>query len=263
MGNKFGIDISKHNGKVDFNALKKKVDFVMIREGYGKKDPNQIDKRFKENINGAKNAGIPVGVYHYSYARSVEDAINEAKFCLENINGYKLEYPVAFDIEDPTQTTLSKRVKTDMCKAFCETIENAGYYATIYTNVNWLKNHLYADELLSKYDLWLAQWNVKEPSYNCGLWQTSDKGLIDGISGNVDLNTAFKDYPAIMKSNGLNGFSKSGQTAPKTILYTVKKGDTLSEIAKKYNTTVFKLAKDNNIKNVNKIYANQQIVIKL
>lgn len=259
---KFGIDISKHNGKVDFNEVKKVVDFVMIREGYGKKDPNQIDKRFKENINGAKSVGIPVGVYHYSYAQSVEEAKNEANFCLENIKGYKLEYPVVFDIEDSSQITLSKRVLTDICNAFCEEIEKAGYYAMIYTNCNWLRNHLYADELLAKYDLWLAHWNAKEPAYECGLWQTSDHGLIDGIGGYVDLNTAFKDYPSIMKAKGLNGFAKGGSTAPKVVNYTVQKGDTLSGIAKKYNTTVSKLAATNKIKDVNKIYAGQKLIIK-
>ena len=262
MGKKFGIDISKHNGKIDFNEVKKFVDFIMIREGYGRKDPNQIDKRFKENIEGAKKAGIPVGVYHYSYARSVEEARQEALFCLENIRGMQLEYPVVFDIEDPTQTTLSKRVKTDMCKAFCSEIEKAGYYAMIYTNKNWIDNHLYKDELLNKFDLWLAHWGVEKPAYECGLWQTSDKGIIDGISGNVDLNTAFKDYPSIMKSKGLNGFTKGGTTAPKVITYTVQKGDTLSEIAKKYNTSVDKLAKDNGIKDIDKIYAGQKLIIK-
>lgn len=259
---RYGVDVSKWQGNIDWNTAKKTIGFAVIRAGYGK-EKTQVDKYFHTNIKNAQANGVPVGVYWYSYARSVEEAKNEAKVCLEVIKGYKLEYPVVFDIEDSSQITLSKRVLTDICKAFCNEIEKAGYYAMIYTNCNWLKNHLYADELLSKYDLWLAQWNVKEPSYNCGMWQTSDKGLIDGISGNVDLNTAFKDYPTIMKSKGLNGFSKSGQTAPKTILYTVEKGDTLSEIAKKYNTTVLKLAKDNNIKNVNKIYANQQIVIKL
>lgn len=262
MAKKFGVDVSKWQGSIDWNRVKKLADFAIIRAGYGK-EPSQVDKCFHNNIKNAQANNVPVGVYWYSYARTVDEAVQEAKVLLNTIKGYKLEYPVVFDIEDSSQITLSKRVLTDICKAFCNEIEKAGYYAMIYTNCNWLKNHLYADELLSKYDLWLAQWNVKEPSYNCGMWQTSDKGIIDGISGNVDLNTAFKDYPAIMKSKGLNGFSKSGQTAPKTILYTVKKGDTLSEIAKKYNTTVFKLAKDNNIKNVNKIYANQQIVIKL
>ena len=106
----------------------------------------------------AQENGIYCGVYHYSYAVSVEDAVNEANFCIENIKDYKLEYPVAFDIEDKSMIKLGKRTLTDICTAFCDTLEKAGYYAIIYTNPNWLKNYLYKDELFSKYDLWLADW---------------------------------------------------------------------------------------------------------
>ena len=86
-------------------------------------------------------------MYHYSYAESVSDAINEANFCLENIQDYKLEYPVVFDIEDEVLLKLTNRQRTDICISFCETIENAGYYAMIYANPNWLKNYLYSNEL--------------------------------------------------------------------------------------------------------------------
>lgn len=153
-----------------------------------------------------------------------------------------------------------------MCKAFCDEIEKAGYYAIIYANCNWLKNHLYSEELLSKYDLWLAHWNAKEPAYKCGLWQTTDKGLVNGISGGVDLNTAFKDYPNIMKTKGLNGFAKGSATANKvvaaSVTYTVKSGDTLGTIAKKYNTTVDKLVALNGIRNKNLIYVGQKLKVK-
>lgn len=88
-----------------------------------------------------------------SYAVDIQDAINEANFCLENIKEYSLEYPVAFDIEDKSMKKLGKRILTDICKEFCDTIEQHGYYAAIYTNVNWLENYLYKDELLPKYDL--------------------------------------------------------------------------------------------------------------
>lgn len=204
---KKGIDISKWNGSVDFNEAKNDgVEFVIIREGYGKKDPKQVDKLFHRNIQEAQKAGLSVGVYHYSYADSVSDAKAEAKFCLENIKGYKLDYPICFDIEDKEQLKLNNRQRTDICKAFCETIENAGYYAMIYCNLNWYKNYLYSEEL-KKYDLWLAQWGIAMPEVECGIWQKSSKGTISGINGNVDLNISYKDYPAIMKSNGLNGYN--------------------------------------------------------
>lgn len=261
--NKKGIDVSKWQGSINWQEAKNDgVEFAILREGYGKENPSQVDKKFEENYKNAKAAGIPVGVYHYSYADSVEDARKEAQFCLKNIAGKQLEYPICFDIEDSEMLVLSTRKRTDICKAFCEEIEKAGYYAMIYCNLNWYKNYLYSEEL-KKYDFWLAQWNVAEPSVSCGIWQKSDKGSIDGISGNVDLNIAYKDYPMIMKINGLNGFKpiSGGEYKPHVQSYTVKKGDTLMAIAKKYGTTVDRLVKANSIKDKNKIYAGQIIQI--
>ena len=100
-----------------------------------------------------------------------------------------------------------------------------------YCNLNWLNNYLYKDELLPKYDLWLAQWDVKEISFPCGIWQYSNKGKIDGINGNVDLNISQKVYPQIMKYNGLNGFKKEETTTYTN--YVVQKGDNLWSIAQK------------------------------
>lgn len=258
--NKKGIDVSKWQGTIDWDKVKKAgIDFAMIRAGFGK-ESTQIDKCFLYNIKHAQANGISVGVYWYSYAKTVEEAIQEAKVCLSIIKPYKLEYPVAFDIEDYSQMNLSKRLKTDICKAFCNTIEKAGYYAAIYVNCNWLDNHLYQEELLAKYDLWLAHWNADKPKYNCGIWQTTDRGLVDGINGCVDLNTSFKDYPSIMKTKKLNGFNNANNATSKT--YIIQPGDTLSGIAKKFNTTVEKIAKDNNIKDINKIYAGQSLIIK-
>lgn len=95
-----GIDVSKWNGEIDWRKVRNAgINFAIIREGYGKKDPRQIDKRFKENYEGAKAVGIPVGSYHYSYADSIDDAKCEAEFCLENIEGFKLEYPIIIDVE--------------------------------------------------------------------------------------------------------------------------------------------------------------------
>lgn len=259
-----GIDISKWNGRIDFQEAKNDgVEFIMIREGYGKKDPKQVDKLFHENIQAAQKLGIPVGVYHYSYADSVADAKAEAQFCLENIQGYKLSFPVAFDIEDKEQLKLNNRQRTDICKAFCEEIEKAGYYAMIYCNLNWYKNYLYSEEL-KKYDLWVAQWDTGAPSVKCGIWQKSDKGTIIGINGNVDLNIAYKDYPTIMKVKGLNGFkpiSGGEYKPPEQTIYTVQKGDTLSGIAKKYNTTYKEIAKINDISNPDLIYPGQKLKI--
>ncbi len=234
-----GIDVSTWQGNISWQEAKKSgVSFAIIREGYGKKSPDQVDKKFKENYTGAKSVGIPVGVYHYSYAASKQDAVSEAQFCLENIKGLQLEYPVCFDIEDPAMLVLSNRQRTDICDAFCKEIENAGYYAMIYCNLNWINNYLCKEELLKKYDLWLAQWNVKSPSINCGIWQKSESGKINGIKGNVDLNISYKNYPEIMKSKGLNGFSQNLNLQEiqnsDFFIYKVVKGDSLWFLAQKY-----------------------------
>lgn len=252
-----GIDVSKWQGTVNWSEVKESGQkFVIIREGYGK---TGLDKMFGSNYNGAKSVGLDVGVYHYSYADCVAEAIREAEFCIKNISGKCFEMPVVYDIEDSEMLSMSTRKRTDCCKAFCQAVENAGYYAMIYANPNWLKNYLYADELLGRYDLWLAQWGATKPSYECGIWQYSETGKVQGVKGNVDLDTAYKDYAAIVKNKGINGFGKSMQktvSSPERY-YTVKKGDTLAKIAVQYSTTIDKLVCDNGIKDKNKIYVGQ------
>lgn len=262
MLNAKGIDVSKWQGDIGFKKVKEsEIDFVIIREGYGKKDPKQIDKKFKENYQKAKDVGLNVGVYHYSYADSVEDAKLEAQFCLENIQGMQFEYPIVFDIEDKEQLKLNNRQRTDIVKAFCEEIEKAGYYAMFYCNLNWLNNYLIKDELLPKWDLWLAQWYVKEPAIKCGIWQYSSEGKIDGISGNVDLDISYKDYPNIMKYNELNGFAKEMPTTYKT--YTVQKGDTLWGIAQKEMGDGTKWEQIKNINNLNSTVIRPYQILKI
>lgn len=259
-----GIDVSKWNGTINWQKVKQSgIDFAIIREGYGKKSPIQIDKKFKENIEGAKSVGINCGVYHYSYADSIDDAVNEAQFCLENIQGYALEYPVIFDVEDKEMLKLTTRQRTDICRAFCEEIEKNGYYAMIYANKNWLDNYLYADELLKPFDLWLAQWNINKPYYSCGIWQYSDIGKIDGINGNVDLNISYKNYTEIMKNKGLNGFRGSTNGTKNYFEYTIQKGDTLWDLAKKYlgNGARYKEIKTLNNLSSDTIYAGKTLKI--
>ena len=176
----------------------------------------------------------------------------------------RFEYPVCLDIEDRTMLSLSNRQRTDIVKAFCSEIEKAGYYAMFYCNANWLNNYLIKEELLPKYDLWLAQWNVADPCITCGTWQKSDKGFINGISGNVDLDISYKNYPEIMKSKGLNGFNKENNPASTNyFVYTVKKGDTLWAIAQRYLGSGYKYKeiKDLNALNSDMIYLGQTLKI--
>ena len=165
------------------------------------------------------------------------------------------------DIEDKEQLKLNNRQRTDIIRAFCNEIENAGYYAMFYCNLNWLNNCLIKDELLPKYDLWLAQWNCNKPYNSCGIWQYSSCGKIDGISGNVNMDISYKNYSEIIKNKGLNGISNSNNKSYS--IYTVKKGDTLWKIAKEYlgNGAKYKEIKIlNNLKS-DTIYVGQNLKI--
>jgi len=211
-----GIDVSKHQGLIDWQKVKGAgVDFAMLRAGYGRYD-NQKDERFEENYANAKAAGVKVGAYLYSYAKSVDDAKKEAETFLKWINGKQFEYPVAFDVEEKPQSDKGKQFVSDIIRAFCEVVEKAGYYVCIYANKYWLDNFV-DDDCKKKYDVWLAQWSDKATyggSY--GIWQYSSQGSIDGISGRSDLDESYKDYYSIIKNKGLNGFSAPAPTPAPT-----------------------------------------------
>ena len=198
------IDLSKWNGKVDFAKVKTSgIDGVIIRTGFGVKSPNQIDRRFEEYYAGAKSVGLYVGAYHYSYAQSVAEAKSEAEFCCEIIKGKKFEFPIYFDFEDKTQVHLSKQVCSEMVRAFCEVLEANGYWAGIYSYDSFFQTHL--DSTIPKrYAAWVARVENVFPKYVdeplIGVHQYSWKGKIDGISGDVDMDNAFKDYPSLIKS---------------------------------------------------------------
>ncbi len=207
-----GIDVSKHNGTIDWAKVKAAgVQFAMLRAGYGRYD-NQKDEQFEANYKGATAAGIPVGAYHYSYATTAEQAKQEAEVFLGWIKGKNLTYPVAFDIEDKKQANLGVSVISDIIRAFCETVEAAGYYVVVYANKDWLTNRIDAD-CKSRYDIWLAQWTSK-PTYtgSYGMWQYTSDGAVDGIAGGVDMNIAYKDYPSVIA--GMDGSSDTTTSTP-------------------------------------------------
>ncbi|MCX0363199.1 SH3 domain-containing protein [Clostridium perfringens] len=199
-----GIDVSEHQGIVNWEQVKNNVDFVMLRAGYGR---NNIDKQFIRNIEECNRLGIPVGIYWFSYAWNVEMAKNEAKYALEAIKGYKVDYPISFDLEYDTLNyakkngvTINKRLATDMINAFCSVIEQNGYKAMNYANPDFINSKFYNNEV--KYPLWLAWYNVDEDKakvYNPSMWQYSESGSISGIGTNsVDMNYCYEEF---LKSN--------------------------------------------------------------
>lgn len=255
---KKGIDVSVYQGDINWNAVKSSgIEFAIIRSGYGK-DPGQQDKYFLQNIVGAKNAGIHVGIYHYSYALSTEDAKQEANYCLSILKqaNTKLDLPIYYDIEDSSiinnQNSYSR---TQMCINFCNQIENSGYWAGVYSNLNWFKNYLNTDEIQKRYTIWLAQYNSTN-DMDCDIWQYTSTGNIDGINGNVDMNIMYRDLISDISSSSNNNSDNS-----ETIYYTVQSGDTLSEIGEKYGVSYLKLAELNNIEDPNLIYTGQTLII--
>lgn len=210
-----GIDVSKWQGTIDWAKVAGDgVKFAMIRLGYGGKNGTAcgVDSFYQKNVEGALANGIAVGCYFYSYALSVEGAKKEAAFVIQQLARYKgrILYPIAFDIEDKTQAGLGRSTLTAMVTAFCSALEAAGYYASFYCNADWGRNRLDM-QALARFDFWLAQWTAS-PTYTghaFNMWQSSSKGRVAGISGDVDMDTAFVDYEAEIKKNKLNGYTGS------------------------------------------------------
>ena len=204
-----GIDVSYAQGMIDWEKVKASwlVDFSILRAGYGR-ETTQVDTQFERNYAACKRLGIPVGVYWYSYATTAAEAEQEAKVCLQTIRGKQFEYPVAFDIEEARSLPQADA----LCTAFCNALEKQGYYAAIYTFKSALENNIRA-AIKSRYDIFLSHVGVQQTSYAgaYGLWQYSWTGRIPGISGDVDLDYAYKDYPTMIQNAGLNGFTKTMQ----------------------------------------------------
>lgn len=195
-----GIDVSEFQGSIDWKLVAKEIDFAIIRAGYGN---NHLDKCFKNNIKGCKNNNIPFGVYWFSYALKPSDAIQEAKCILKLIENEPIEYPICFDYESASIDYAKKKgfapsvyTVESIAASFLNEIKNAKKPCALYTNLSYI--NLYYKNLIAKYDVWLAQWNVPTPYKPNGLmpciWQYTSKGKVNGINGNVDMNYCYKNY---------------------------------------------------------------------
>ena len=209
-----GIDVSVHNGNIDWSKVKADgIEFAILRAGFGRLE-KQKDEKFEQNYAGAKAAGIPIGAYWYSYAMTPEEAKLEADVFLKVIKGKQFEFPVYFDLEEKKQFDLGKEKVSAIMRAFLEKVEKAGCFVGLYGSASSLTTHT-ADDIKSHYTIWLAHW-VDKTNYSgaYGIWQYSEKGKVDGISGNVDLDICYKDFPAIIKGKGLNGWGKAANPTP-------------------------------------------------
>lgn len=220
------VDVSRWNNTVDYKALKKKgITGVVIQCGYGMVS-SQKDPYFESNYKKARANKMLVGVYHYSYAKSVAEAKEEAKVCLGWLKGRSLDMPIYIDMEEENLTYLGKSTLTKIAKEFCKTIEKAGYKAGVYANANWFKNNLNYSSLKKDYSIWLAQYSSTK-DYDCDIWQYTSKYIVNGNT--FDCNICYKSFGKTMITTKLkcpvynkHFIDKVGNAS--RVLFTVPKG---------------------------------------
>ncbi len=225
-----GIDVSNHQGTVDWNKVKAAgIDFAILKVGpvYGKPDGS-----FERNAVECERLGIPYGVYYYSYARSVEDANKEADRTLAWLGGHHPSLPVYYDLEDSyilQDPDFSKDKLTQIAQAFCNRMEAVGFKSGIYANLNWLNNYLNSPSL-SGYDHWVAQYNWRcDYAGSYSFWQYSSSGNVPGVNGRCDMNYCFNgsllnvddskmhiQYEAHVSNIGWMSSKRDGSTAGTT-----------------------------------------------
>lgn len=310
-----GVDISSWQGNIDIKTLAKQLDFFIFRGYVG----TSKDSKVERDVNLCIEANKPYGLYIYSYALNTDRAEVEARNLINLANSFKVKPNfLVIDMEDADgykrkNGMPSNSILKAICTIECEAFEKAGYYAMIYASSSWFKNQLSG---LNRFDKWVAHWPTKngkqtgnntspdgENANNCGIWQYTSDGYLNGYNGRLDLNYGYKDFivkgfnanpqpnPTPIKSidelareviagqwgngddrkrrleeagynyNEVQNKVNEIMQAPKETIYVVKRGDTLSSIAKKFNTTYQEIARKNGIKNVNLIYPGQKLKI--
>ncbi len=218
-----GIDVSQYQGDINFNSVRSAgKHFVMVRAGYCGYDgiiskEYGYDTKYDQNMERAHAAGLDIGVYVYSYATSTSSATTAAKQVIDMVRDHEVTYPIVFDFEDNQYTKNSKDTNTEICMAFLNEVERLGYYAMLYTYTSFADNYINMSKLRS-FDLWIADFRGYvgyEGSY--GMWQYSSSGTVPGISGRVDLDIAYQNYPTIIKNAGLNKLTSSTPTTSTSI----------------------------------------------
>ncbi len=208
-----GIDVSEYNGVVDWEKVKASgAGFAMIRAGFGR----TLDRYFQRNVEQCNRVGLPCGVYWFSYALDTAGAAREAAACLDAIRPYAIGLPVGFDLEyDSVKYAqrhgvyIGKALASDMVRAYCRAIRSAGYPAMNYANPDFL-NRYFDEGVKQEFLIWLAQWpggtpQLETPPRTCEFWQYSAKGSVPGITGPVDLDVCYGDYPKEEETDDMTG----------------------------------------------------------
>lgn len=196
-----GIDVSYHNGKIDWKQVKQSMDFAIIRAGYGK---SQIDDQFANNISEAYASGLKIGIYWFIYAANKEEATLNAKMCEKCIERYKniitMRVWADWEYDSDKRNPQTKESRTDIVKTFCNYLSDKGYEVGIYSNIDYIQNKF---DDLSEYPLWLARYNSNIDGYHPFMWQYSSKGKVAGVASHVDMNVYY---------GSLEGFKKKRST---------------------------------------------------
>lgn len=217
------LDVSRWQGNIDWNAVKasRKIDGLMLKtvstnsKLSKRKDGLYVDPTFERNYAECKRLGIPVGVYYYTYAVSHTSADAELAMLKTALTGKTFELPICVDVEDNKLRKLGKQALTDLTAYALATIEQWGFYALLYTGLNFGETRLYMGcAALRKYDVWLAKYprdksktkpeDKPKTGFSFGMWQYTSTARVPGITGNADLSHAYKDYAAIIAKKGLD-----------------------------------------------------------
>ena len=217
------IDVSEWQGVIDWEKVKPNIDGAILRAGWGK---NNLDRRFAYNASECNRLGIPCGAYWFSYAKTAEEAKNEALYLIRAVSPYRMELPLAFDFEYDSVTSaanqgvkITKELASEFLWQFGDTVEEEGYWCLNYTSPDFLSKY-YGDTTTERFGLWIAAWpaakkiDLSKPPRKCDIWQWTSKGSIPGISGNVDINESYTDFPKIIKDMELNHLGPAPSLEP-------------------------------------------------
>lgn len=199
-----GIDVSQHNGVINWEVAKNNIDFAILRLGWvGNRCNHTLDTQFERNYSECKRLGIPVGVYVYNYCSSTNTIKNGAEWTVNKLNGKSLELPVYIDMEDDSISRLGKNVLTEIVFEFNKIIEASGRWAGVYANKNWFDNYLHNDQIKARFTTWIAHYGVNQDKYKgvYDILQYSESGNVSGVGSNCDMNIMYRDLVNDIKGN--------------------------------------------------------------
>lgn len=206
-----GIDVSRYQGSVNWSQVAAAgKDFVIVRVGSSNSGGLYVDPYFLQNVNGAHAAGLRVGVYYYTYARTQSAVANELNTFMNAMQGLQLEYPVFVDVEDSSLTSLGRTQLTSLVRYAMDILYQRKWYGGWYSYTNYINNYLNATEL-SDYPLWVADYrSTLGYAGPYAMWQYSGSGTVKGISGACDLNRSYQDFLPAIQAGGFNNYGPAG-----------------------------------------------------